>query len=98
MPLDFSLEIKLQQNLNFGIILDVNSRLRVLKVKFLLLMKSSKEDLIMLKLSVLFLDMNQEQEITICINNTEMYHLTELLVNFTQKCLVITEPLKIQFP
>lgn len=46
----------------------------------------------------MFLDMNQEQETTICINNTEMYLLMVQSVNFTQKWLVITEPHQIQFP
>lgn len=61
-------------------------------------MRSFREDPITLKLLVLFLDMNQEQETTICINNTEMYLLMVQSVNSTQKWLVITEPHQIQFP
>jgi hypothetical protein len=61
-------------------------------------MRFFREDQITLKLSVLFLDMNQEQETTICINNTEMFLLMALLVNFMHKWLVITEPHQIQSP
>lgn len=61
-------------------------------------MRFFREDPITLKLLVLFLDMNQEQETTICINNTEMYLLMVQSVNSTQKWLVITEPHQIQFP
>jgi hypothetical protein len=98
MPSDFLQEIKLLQNPNSGIILDVNSKLRALKAKFWPSMRSLREDLITSKLLVLFLDMNQEQETTICINNTEMCLLMVPSVNFTQRWLVITEPHQTQSP
>ena len=61
-------------------------------------MRSFREDPITLKLLVLFLDMNQEQETTICINNTEMCLSTEQSVNFMQKWPVTTEPHQTQSP
>lgn len=92
MPWDYSHQTKLLQNPNSGITWEDNSRPKQHKVKFSQSTKFLRRDPITLKPSELSLDINQEQEFTTCIKNSEMSLSTELSANFIWKWLVITEP------